>query len=121
MTQESGFLKKLLPGDIVLADCGFDITEVVAMAQASLHIPAFTKGKSQLSPLEVENTRKLANVHIHVERVIGATRQHFSILMYTLPTHYVIKKSPQDIPTIDKIVLVCSALNNLCVSVVPFE
>lgn len=121
LTMNSGLLQKLLPGDVVLADRGFDVGEVVAMAQASLHMPAFTKGLDQLPPVEVEKTRKLANVRIHVERVIGATRQRFSILMSTLPIHYVIKKSPQDVPNIDKIVLICSALNNLCVSVVPFE
>ena len=121
LTMNSGLLQKLLPGDVVLADRGFDVGEVVAMAQASLHMPAFTKGLDQLPPVEVEKTRKLANVRIHVERVIGATRQRFSILMSILPIQYVIKKSPQDIPNVDKIVYICSALNNLCVSVVPFE
>ena len=121
LTMNSGLLQKLLPGDIVLADQGFDVGEVVAMAQASLHMPAFTKGLDQLPPAEVEKTRKLANVRIHVERVIGATRQRFSILMSTLPIQYVIKKSQQDIPNIDKIVNVCSALNNVCVSVIPFD
>ena len=121
LTMNSGLLQKLLPGDVVLADRGFDVGEVVAMAQASLHMPAFTKGLDQLPPVEVEKTRKLTNVRIHVERVIGATRQRFSILMSTLPIQYVIKKSPQDIPNVDKIVYICSALNNLCVSVVPFE
>ena len=100
LTMNSGLLQKLLPGDVVLADCGFDVGEVVAMAQASLHMPALTKGLDQLPPVEVEKTCKLANVRIHVERVIGTT---------------------QDIPNIDKIVHICSALNNLCVSVVPFE
>ena len=32
------------------------------MMQAQLHIPAFTKSKQQLSALEVENTRTIANV-----------------------------------------------------------
>ena len=44
---KSGFLSKLLPGDIVLADRGFDIAKDVARSarmQASLKIPAFTKG-----------------------------------------------------------------------------
>ena len=39
LTEHSGILKKLLPGDIVLADRGFDIAESVAMMQAQLHIP----------------------------------------------------------------------------------
>ena len=121
LTRECGIIQKLLPGDIVLADRGFDIAEDIAMVQASLHIPAFTKGVSQLPPKEVESTRKLANLRIHVERVIGATRQRYSILMSTLPIHFMTTKSPDGAPTVDKIVRVCSALNNLCVSVVPFS
>ena len=121
LTCESGILKKLLPGDILLADREFDIAEEVALMQASLHIPAFTKGLSQLSPVDVEKTRKLANLRIHIKRVIGATRQRFSILSSTLPIQYMKKSSPDDIPVVDKIVRICSALNNLCASVVPFN
>ena len=75
LTLNSGFLDKLLPGDVVLADRGFDIGEDVVRMQASLKIPAFTRGQDQLSPKDVESTRQLANVRIHIERVIGATRQ----------------------------------------------
>ena len=67
LTGTCGILRKLLPGDVVLADRGFDISESVGMMQASLQILAFTKGKSQLSALEVENTRIIANVCIHIE------------------------------------------------------
>ena len=48
LTENNGLLQKLLLGDIVLTDCGFDIAESVGTVQAKLHIPAFTKGKSQL-------------------------------------------------------------------------
>ena len=89
--------------------------------QASLEIPVFTKGMPQLSPVDVEKTRKLADVRIHIERVIGATRQRFSILSSTLPIQYMKKSTRDDIPMVDKIVRICSALNNLCVSVVPFN
>jgi len=80
LTEQCGVLNNLLPGDIVLADRGFDIAESVGVMQAKLHIPAFTKGKSQLSAIEVEETRTIANVRIHVERVIGNVRQTDSIL-----------------------------------------
>ena len=75
LTLNSGFLNKLLPGDIVLADGGFDIGEDVARVQASLKIPAFTRGRDQLAPKDIEDTRQLANVRIHIEQVIGATCQ----------------------------------------------
>ena len=63
LTMNSGLLQKLLPEDVVLADHGFDVGEVVAMAQVSLHIPAFTKGLDQLPPVEVE---KLANLLMYI-------------------------------------------------------
>ena len=115
LTRESGILKKLLPGDILLADWGFDIAEDVGLMQASLEVSTFTKGLTQLSPIDVEKTRNIANLRIHVERVIGATGQRYSILSSVLK-----KDQFGDIPVVDKVVQVCSALNNLCPSVVPF-
>ena len=62
----------------MLADRGFDIshiTEDVALMQTSLEIPAFTKGMTQLTPVDIEKTRKLTNLCIHIERMVSATRQ----------------------------------------------
>ena len=120
LTVNCGFLSKLLPGDIVLADRGFDIDEDVARMQATLQIPAFTCGCVQLSPQYLEKTRQLGNVRIHIERVIGATRQRYSILMSCIPIDFVKPKEDGEKATIDKIIIICSALNNLCSkSVVP--
>ena len=74
LTEHSGMLKNLKPGDLVMADRGFTIEENLSLYQAKLAIPAFTKGKSQLDPVSVEKTRGIANVRIHVERVIGLLR-----------------------------------------------
>ena len=57
ITLDSGFLEKLLPGDVVLADRGFQMDEEFAFVGAKLVVPAFTKGKSQLSAQEVEESR----------------------------------------------------------------
>ena len=43
-----------------------------------MEMPVFTKGKNQLSPLDVESTRKIASVRIHVERVIGLVGQKYT-------------------------------------------
>ena len=59
------------PGDLVMADRGLTIEENLSLYQAKLAIPAFSKGKSQSDPVSVEKTRGIANVRIHVERVIG--------------------------------------------------
>ena len=121
LTDHCGILKKLLPGDVILADRGFDIAESVGMMHAKLHIPAFTRGKQQLTALEVEDTRTIANVRIHVECVIGSIQQKYTILQSTLPINFVSKRLDEDVPLIDQMDRVCCALNNLCDSVVPFD
>ena len=87
---------------------------------STLKIPAFTRSKSQLLGIEVEQTRKIANVRIHVERVIGNIRKKFSLLSATQPIDFV--TSPDESKTtLDKIVYVCCALVNMCNSVIPFD
>ena len=96
LTERCCILAKLLPGDIVLADRGFDVANSVGMYQARLHIPAFTKGKTQLTALEVDETQSITNVRIHVERVIGMVRQKYTILQHTLPIDYVTTRIGED-------------------------
>ena len=125
LTENCGFLEKLLPGDMVMADRGFTVNESVGMKQAQLVIPAFTKGRSQLDPVDVEKTRGIASVRIHVERVIGLLRRKYTILEGTLPTDF-LRGNPNglpeaQVPIIDRILRVCSALVNLCPSIVPFD
>ena len=121
LTENCGILKLLRPGDVVMADRGFTIEESVWYYQAKLAIPAFTRGKSQLDPIDVEKTRGIANVRIHVERVIGILRQKYTILQATLPTTFLTCGSSQDKPLIDKILRICSALINLCPPIIPFD
>ena len=77
--QECGFLDRIeyAYDDVVLADRGFNIG-------ATLEIPAFTKGMMQLTQKEVEKSRQLSRVRIHVERVIGQLRKKYKILQGTV-------------------------------------
>lgn len=120
ITENSGYLSKISPGDVVLADRGFNVEESIAYMGGTLNIPSFTKGKPQLAPEAVESTRRLANVRIHVERVIGAVRQRFQIVSATtpLPTEYTRSKRGGPV-FLDSIVRVCCALVNVCDSVIP--
>ena len=59
LTENSGFLDKLVPEDVVMADRGFTLAETVDIRQALLVIPAFTKGKSELDPLDVKKLEGL--------------------------------------------------------------
>ena len=54
-----------------MADRGFDKSKDLAFRGTTLCIPPFTKGKSQLSQWEVEMSRALSSLRIHVERAMG--------------------------------------------------
>ena len=110
--QECGLLSKLLPGDLILADRGFNIMELVDQYK-------FTKGKSQLSAKEIKQSRELARVRIPVERLIGMVKQKYSILEGTLPISFI--KDDSDVTVADKLMVVCCALVNLCHSIVPVD
>ena len=83
IVENSRYLNYLSDGDVVLADRGFDVADSLALFGATLDIPAFTRGENQLSAEEVEVTRKIANVRIHVERIIGSVRQGYQIFSAT--------------------------------------
>ena len=120
ITENCGILDKLAPGDTVIADRGFTISESVGLKNGKLVIPAFTKGKAQLDPVDVERSRGIASVRIHVERVIGLLRRKYTILGGTLPTKFLSSTQGQE-PLIDCILRVCSALVNCCPSIVPLD
>ena len=120
ITQQCGFLKHVEFGDQIMAARGFNVSDDLAMCGAELLIPAFTRGKKQLSTQEVEYTRCLARVRIHVERVIGHLRKKYQILQQTLSITTI--KHPSDNYKsnclIDRILIVTAALTNLSQSVV---
>ena len=120
VTENSGFLDNILPGDVILADRGFAMEESFGLYLGVLKIPAFTKGKQQLDPIEIENTRGLAAVRIHVERVIGYVRKKYTILSSTI-SHSLLEHNGETVMPLDKIVHVCCALTNVSESVVPFD
>ena len=100
----SGFLKKLNFGDLVLADRGFKLHDEIASAGAVLKIPCFAKGKSKLSQCEVDSSRQLPNLTIHVERVIGRLKK-FRYLQTTVPI--------QQVELFDNVMVIISGCANL--------
>ena len=121
LTKNCGLLKHLLPGDVVLADRGFNIQEATSMYCAEVKIPPYTKGKKQLSKLEIDEARRLCRIRIHVEQVIGLVRQKYTILQSTLPINMIMCEGDTEVSTIDKIVFVACALYNDYESVIPFD
>ena len=104
LTLDSDFLDFLEYGDQVLADRGFLIGEELANNGVQLVIPAFTKGKKQLSQREQEVSRQIARVRIHVERVMRRIKT-FNIVSDIFPI--CLQQHADDIVTI------CCALSNL--------
>ena len=62
ITKHSTLLENLVPGDTLLADHGFDISDSVGLYCLRLEIPAYTKREKQLEGIDVEQTRNIANV-----------------------------------------------------------
>ncbi|CAN7944109.1 unnamed protein product, partial [Ixodes hexagonus] len=84
VTKNSGLYGLLERGDSVMADRGFLIQEDLAEVGATLNIPPFLNGKPQLSIEEEKQTRDIAKVRIHVERVIAQVKT-FRILKFVFP------------------------------------
>uniref|UniRef100_A0A8C1VWW4 DDE Tnp4 domain-containing protein n=1 Tax=Cyprinus carpio TaxID=7962 RepID=A0A8C1VWW4_CYPCA len=113
ITENCGLLNKLLPGDVVLADRGFNIKDSVGMMCAEVIIPAFTKRRCQLDVKDVEDTRAIAHLRIHVERVVGNLRNKYTLLHNTIPASLLLPCKDEEFTLLDKIVNVCCILVNI--------
>ncbi|EFX71370.1 hypothetical protein DAPPUDRAFT_227966 [Daphnia pulex] len=114
---DSGILNNLKHGDLILADRGFPLEEVVASRGAQFMVPAFMKERNQLPEIE---TRRIENVRIHVERILGATRARFQMLKGPIDRNF-LNSDNESTGFVDKIVKVCCMLTNLLPSVVPLD
>ena len=112
ITLESGFLDKLQYGDSVLADRGFTVEEELATRGAILKMPKFLRGKSQMAARDVDLSRQIAHVRIHVERVIGRMRK-FHILQSIIPV--------TQVDMLDEIMVIIASIVNINHSVVPLN
>lgn len=69
----------------------------------------------------MEQTRRIANIWIHVERVIGKVRKKYSLLSQCQPIDFLFHNPEENVTMLDKIVTIACSLNNLCNSVVPCD
>ena len=100
----SGFLATVEPHDLYMADRGFAIADDLLLHKAELVIPPGASGKKQMTAKDVEKTKVVANLRIHVERAIERIKR-FRLLKYTLPISL--------LPLADDIIQACAGLCNL--------
>lgn len=112
LTINSGFLDLLERDDVILADRGFKIGDLLAEKKATLIIPASTKNKAQLSAEEVRQSRKMSKVRVHIERAIRKMKT-YKILDSSLPISVIKKNYDEEISTIDKMLCVICVLCNI--------
>ena len=68
-----------------MADRGFNIEDLLVDRGATLNIPPFrNEGSTQLTSPQVEETRRIATLRIHVERCIGYAK-NYKILDGVMP------------------------------------
>lgn len=100
IVSHSKVLDQLEPGDLVLADKGFTIANILP-AGVSLNIPPFLN-TPQFTPAQVSRTKKIARARIVVERSIGRVKRY-----------KILDKIPQEYFTYStKIWQVCALLSN---------
>lgn len=103
LVKRSALKKKCEPGDVIMANRGFNVQDFFAPQDVTLAIPHFTKGKGYLLPKELSKDKKLAKFRVHVERIIGLLKT-FKILSTTLKYNLV--------PLASEITGVCAMLCN---------
>ena len=103
LTKQSGILQLLEIGDTVMADRGFDIQDDLTPLGVKLNVPPFLKGKKQLSPQEMVETRRIASVRIHIERAMERIKNY----------HIFDKVLPHSVSDIaNQMFYVCAVLSN---------
>ena len=101
IVQQSGILKHFVPGDLILADKGFLIQDIVPKG-VSVNIPPFLQ-HGKFTESEAKVTKSIAKCRIHVERA-NARLKDFKILTFVPPYLRCY---------MDKVFQLCAALVNL--------
>jgi hypothetical protein len=101
--RQSGFLQLLNPGDVIMADKGFNIQDLLAIRHTRLLAPPIMK-KGCISAKASTATRRIAKARVHVERIIRKLKC-FGSLRGTIPLSLK--------PYLSHVLKVCAALVNL--------
>ena len=70
LTQKSGLIEKLQHGDVIMADRGFNIQEMLACKGVKVDVPPVMNESGQFNERELLETRRIASLRIRVERAM---------------------------------------------------
>lgn len=104
IVKKSGFLDMIEAQDLVLADRGFLIADLLRKKQAHLNIPPFLGNRDKFTPVEEAKTKEIAILRIHVERAIERMKK-YRIIKHTVPSSLT--------PMVSQMVYVVGMLVNL--------
>ena len=110
ITETCGIVEKFQFGDNLMADKGFNISDLLVSKGSRLIIPPFMRDKNKFSKKNCKATSNVAKARIHVERAIARAKD-FRIFNGAFPI--ILKDQLDDIFTI------CCALTNLGPTLVP--
>ncbi|XP_022805897.1 uncharacterized protein LOC111343029 [Stylophora pistillata] len=104
ITQLSGLIDKLERGDVITADRGFNIKDMLASKGVRVNLSPFMNQSGQFTENELLETRRIASLRIHVERAIERIKNYhiLDFVPITLCRNGVI----------DMIFFVCAMLSN---------
>ncbi|XP_065077873.1 uncharacterized protein LOC135701089 [Ochlerotatus camptorhynchus] len=117
IAETSGFIDTLEPGDVVIADKGFDISDLISSKGAILNIPTFLRKDSQLNPLDMERDKQITTLRVHVERLIGVLKSKYEYLNGLVKVDS-LRRFENSINAVDLAVWVCCILVNFNNSIV---
>ena len=110
ITETCGIVEKLQFGDNLMAEKGFNISDLLVSKGSRLIIPPFLRDKNRFSKKNYKATSNVAKARIHVERAIARAKD-FRIFNGAFPI--TLKDQSDDVFTI------CCALTNLGPALVP--
>lgn len=101
--KQSGIADNIDRDDLIMADRGFNISDICNEIGCSLIIPPFLSGRDNFTKDEIRSAREISSARVHVERVIGRIKQ-FRLMEKRLPKTL--------IPIISQIAFVVAMLVN---------
>ena len=84
ITRDCGILDLCEPGDQIMADKGFEIQDLCDEHQIRVDHPPILRNVKQMNEVQEKETRSIARLRIHVERLIERVK-NFKILQLSVP------------------------------------